>query len=503
MEPESPPPRPSPAPNAPPPQALPTPSAPVPQEHRHSRRKRFLLAALVVAAAGGVYFLIPAIVLAFTTVSTDDAYVNGHATFVAARVPGEVIEVLVDDNVYVEKGAVLVRLDKEPYQVQLEIKKAALNAAQQDLLAAKAEVRGLEGLARSQRWQTQLAVDQVNNQIALLQAKVSAYKSKLATLERAKADYERGKVLVTNKNIGREEFDQRVEAYKVAEAQVKQALDDVYQVRASLGLPPQPEDGDLTGVPPHLDQTYSSVRTALAGLAQTMAKIGLPLFSSDATPDKVLEEFRKRDASGDIDTILRDLVPNAPAVKQAEAKVLQAKSDVDQAELNLRYCDVVSEIAGVVVRRNVNPGNNVQAGQSLMVVRSLTEIWIDANFKETQLADLRIGQRVRLEVDMYGSRREYQGRITGFASGTGSTLALLPPENATGNFIKVVQRLPVRIELNDYHPETAPLFNGLSVVPYVYYKDPLIGNDPGKGKFLQDLKTLPVEQTAGAKGSRP
>ena len=117
----------------------------------------------------------------------------------------------------------------------------------------------------------------------------------------------------------------------------------------------------------------------------------------------------------------------------------------------------------MVTRRNVNPGNNVQAGQSLMAVRSLTEIWIDANFKETQLADLRIGQRVRCEVDMYGSRREFEGRITGFTMGTGQTLALLPPQNATGNFVKIVQRLPVRIELTDYDPDKAPLFVGLSV----------------------------------------
>ena len=134
----------------------------------------------------------------------------------------------------------------------------------------------------------------------------------------------------------------------------------------------------------------------------------------------------------------------------------------------------------MVTRRNVNPGNNVQAGQSLMAVRSLTEIWIDANFKETQLADLRIGQRVRCEVDMYGSRREYEGRITGFTMGTGQTLALLPPQNATGNFVKIVQRLPVRVELTDYDPDKAPLFVGLSVVPYVYYKEPPTGPHAGR-----------------------
>src|SRR5262249_25125526 len=120
--------------------------------------------------------------------------------------------------------------------------------------------------------------------------------------------------------------------------------------------------------------------------------------------------------------------------------------------LDLRYCDVVAEIDGVVTRRNVNPGNDVQVGQNLMAIRSLSEIWVDANFKETQLRDLRIGQPVELYVDMYGGRRVFNGRITGFTMGTGSTLALLPAQNATGNFVKVVQRLPVRIELQGYDP---------------------------------------------------
>ena len=149
--------------------------------------------------------------------------------------------------------------------------------------------------------------------------------------------------------------------------------------------------------------------------------------------------------------------------------------------------------------KNVNPGNNVSVGQALMAVRSLTEIWIDANFKETQLADLRIGQRVRCEVDMYGGRHEYEGRITGFTMGTGQTLSLLPPQNATGNYVKIVQRLPVRVELTDYDPDKAPLFVGLSVVPYVYYKEPATG--PQAGAVLQPLAPLPTGPTASTASS--
>jgi membrane fusion protein (multidrug efflux system) len=183
------------------------------------------------------------------------------------------------------------------------------------------------------------------------------------------------------------------------------------------------------------------------------------------------------------------MVPEAPAVRLAEAKRLQAQRDLAEAELDLRYCDIVSEIDGVVTSRSVNPGNHVSVGQSLMALRSLTEIWIDANFKETQLADLRIGQRVRCEVDMYGGRREFEGRITGFTMGTGQTLSLLPPQNATGNYVKIVQRLPVHIELADYDPDESPLFAGLSVVPYVYYKEPATG--PNAGAVLKPRRPLP------------
>ena len=240
-------------------------------------------------------------------------------------------------------------------------------------------------------------MEQVANQVANLRANVAAYESKQANLDLSRANLERGEKLVSRNIMTKEEFEQRVQMAKVDEMAVKQALETVYASRVSLGLPPQSAEGhDLTEVPADLEQTFSEVRTALAHLSQTMAGIGVPLTKSEATPGQVLDEFRKRDAEGDVDRILEQLVPNRPAVKQAEAKVAQAQDDLAQAELNLRYCDIVSDIDGLVTSRNVNPGNYVQIGQSLMAVRSLTEIWIDANFKETQLADLRIGQRVRM-----------------------------------------------------------------------------------------------------------
>ncbi len=407
-------------------------------------------------------------------------YVNGHVTFVAARVPGQVSKVLVDDNNRVKKGELLVELDKEPYQVEVAIKKAAVGTAKADLDAAKANVRGIEATARSQRWKLQHAMEDVENQIALLHAKVAVLDKSNASLKLAEVEFERAKKLVVSSYVSRQEYDQRTAALAVARAEVIQARDDIHQIRVSLGLPAEPlNGGDLGQAPPDLEQTFSSVRQAQSELSQSAAELGI-VHSMNQTPKQMLEEFYKRDRSGDIDKIFAALVPGAPAVKQAEAKLQSAERDLDQAELNLRYCEIIAEIDGVVTRRNVNPGNNVLAGQGLMAIRSLTEIWIDANFKETQLRDLRIGQAVDLYVDLYGGRRVFSGRITGFTFGTGSTLALLPPQNATGNFVKVVQRLPVRIELQNYDPNKDPLFIGLSVVPYVYLNRPATGPDAGK-----------------------
>jgi membrane fusion protein, multidrug efflux system len=212
------------------------------------------------------------------------------------------------------------------------------------------------------------------------------------------------------------------------------------------------------------------------------------------TPKQVVEEFYRRDPGGDINRIYDEIIKTAPGLKQAEAVLMRARRDLDEAKLNLRYCTIVAEIDGVVTRRNVNPGNNVQVGQSLMAIRSLRDIWIDANFKETQLRNLRIGQRVAVEADMYGDKRKFQGRISGFTFGTGSTLALLPAQNATGNFVKVVQRLPVRIDLLDYDPDKVPLFVGLSVTPSVDLWSKPTG--PNAGKFLQEL--IPQPSPAGS-----
>jgi membrane fusion protein (multidrug efflux system) len=454
-----------------------------PENSKGKRRRKLLIGGvggLVLAAA--LAFGAPSILEAFSTVSTDDAYVNGHVTFVAARVFGQVSRVLVDDNNRVRRGDLLVELDKEPYQIAVSIKKAAVDTAQSDLQAAIATAHGIEAEARSRHWSLQHAMEDVANKIAELNTRVAGVDKSKAALTLAELQFERGRQLVASDNIPRSEYDTRQATLIAARAEVVQALADVNQTRVSLGLKSLPLDSkELGQVPPDLDQTFSVVREAQAQLIQSAAQLGV-LESYNQTPKEMIEAFDEF-GSGDIDRTFARLAAEAPAVKQAEARLEAAKRDLAQAELDLRYCDIVAEVDGVVTRRNVNPGNNVQVGQGLMAIRSLKEIWIDANFKETQLRDLRIGQPVDLNVDMYGGRQVFKGRISGFTMGTGSTLALLPAQNATGNFIKVVQRLPVRIDLVNYDLETHPLFIGTSVVPVVHINQPATG--PDAGKYLQ------------------
>src|SRR5262249_4467948 len=187
---------------------------------------------------------------------------------------------------------------------------------------------------------------------------------------------QRGEKLAPGGGISKEDLDQRRQTVKVDEAAVEQALQAVHAIRVGLGLPADPGPGhDLAEVPPDLDQKFSAVRQALADLLQSAAQFGYLITTWDATPKQAVADFYKQDPKGNLDRIYAHIIPNAPAIKQAEAKLLQANDDLAQAELNLRYCDVVSEVDGVVTRRNVNPGNNVSVGQALIPAPPLTRIW--------------------------------------------------------------------------------------------------------------------------------
>jgi len=404
---------------------------------------------------------------------TDDAYVRGDITPLSAQIEGYVRRVPVDDFQRVKKGQVLVEIEDDNYR-------ARVAQAEADLQAAKAEARGIEAEAMSRRWKLQRAVEDLDNQIALLHARVAALDKDRAALTLAQLDFNRAKQLLGTPAESRQQYDRAQKTFSTADAQVNEALAEVYQARASLGLPAQPSSGeDLGQVPPDLDETFSSVLAARADLIQSAAQLGV-IHSYAQSPKQMLDEFAKH---GDVDRYFAQLALEAPAVKQAAAQLKAANRDLAKAELDLRYCDIIAEIDGVVTRRNVNPGDYVQIGQNLMAIRSLHDIWVDANFKETELRDLRISQAADLYVDMYGGRHVFKGRISGFTMGTGSTLALLPAQNATGNFVKVVQRLPVRIDLEGYDPDKDTLFTGTSVVPYVYTNKPPTG--PDAGKYLQ------------------
>src|SRR5262245_17265568 len=313
-----------------PPRSVPTPPPAAPAA---SARRRWvglglgLLALLLILFEG-----IPWVRNALRTVSTDDAYVNGHVTFVAARVPGQVTKVLVDDNNRVRTGDLLVQLDKEPYQVQVNIAQAALDTAQADLLVAQAQTRGVEGQARSLRFNLDHAIEDVDNQVSLLRSRVAGLDSYRASVAKAQADYDRALPLLKSGTITAEELDHRKQGLRDAQAQLEAALQGIYQIRVALGLPPRPPTGDdLAQVPPDLDQTFSTVREAQAKLIQVVAQLGVT-GSFNQSPKEMIAEFLKRDAQGDIDRILAQILKDAPAVAQAGAKVSEAQRNLDQSK---------------------------------------------------------------------------------------------------------------------------------------------------------------------------
>src|ERR1700760_674311 len=276
-------------------------------------RRRWVLPLIVLLAIIALIFGIPKVVHAFNTVSTDDAYVNSYVTFVAPRVAGQVARVLVEDNNRVKKGDVLVELDPEPYRVQVAIKQAAVDSAQAELVVAQASARGSVAQTRSARFKLIRAIEDVDNQIAIIRARVATWEQSKATLVLAQAEFDRAAHLVASKVVSVEEYDQRHEALDVAKAQVQQALENIHQARVALGLPAEPPAGSsLADVPANLDQNFSSVRQALADLLQNAAKLGVAASSYNLTPKEVIEEFYRRDPGGDIDRIYAEVVHNAP-----------------------------------------------------------------------------------------------------------------------------------------------------------------------------------------------
>src|SRR5580704_6791162 len=269
---------------APPPQNPPGVAAVPPEKPKAISQRKLLLGALaVLILAGALWFGIPWVQTTLNTVSTDDAYVNGRVTFVAARVKGQVSRVLVDDNYRVRKGDLLVQLDKEPFQIAVAIKKAAVDTATADLQVAKSKVRGIEAEAMSRRRALEHTMENVDDQVALLRAKIAGVDKSKAELALAQVDFDRAAKLVVTNDTPRSEYDRRQAILLSTRADVVASLADVRQIRASLGLPPETGEQDLGQVPPDLNQTFSSVLQAQAALIQSAAQLGV-IHSFDEGP---------------------------------------------------------------------------------------------------------------------------------------------------------------------------------------------------------------------------
>ena len=300
----------------------------------HRLRKWLAIAGSVVLGAAAVdRFLVPALVTALNTVSTDDAYVNSHVTFVAPRVVGQVLKVLVDDNYRVKKGTCSSSSTPSRTRFKWPSSRPPWTWRETDLAAAEAQVRGQVAQARANRFKLEHAIEDVDNQVANLRASVAILNSRKAALRLAEANLVRGEE-VESGAISKEDLDVRRESVKVAEAAVDQSLQAIYALRVGLGLPAQPPAGhDLSEVPPELDQNFSSVRQALGELLQSAAQFGYLPSSWTATPKQAVEAFYKQDPEGNLNRIYARLIPQAPAIKQAQAKLLQARCDLDQAQL--------------------------------------------------------------------------------------------------------------------------------------------------------------------------
>jgi len=355
--------------------------------------------------------------------STDDAQVDGHINSVSARISGHVIKLNVQDNQYVQAGTVLVEVDPADYQLAYERAKADFANAQAAATAAGVSVPITSVNTSSQMSASEADVASARAGIQAAQQQFQAAKAQLQQAEandvKAQNDLGRYKQLVEKQEISHQQFDQATAAARASAAGVEAA-------RATA------------------DAAEQQVIQAKGKLAQAEAN-----WRYAGTAPKQMQVSKAR-------------------AQSALADVQRMKANLDQAALNLQYTKVVAPVNGVVSNRTVEVGQNVAPGQELMKVINLDDIWITANFKETQLREVRTGQRVTLEVDANG--RKYNGKLDSIAGASGARFSLLPPENATGNYVKVVQRVPVKIVLDPGSNNDHQLRPGLSVTPKVWIR---------------------------------
>jgi membrane fusion protein, multidrug efflux system len=354
--------------------------------------------------------------------TTDDAQVDGHINVVSSRITGTVVYVnpRVENDQYVEAGTLLVELDPNDYQAELDHARADLATREASARSANVNVPITNASAFSQLTLAEAAVDEADAALATEEANLAAAQHRVqqdqAIAARAERDRMRYKSLVDAGVVSRLDYDAR-EADALADTQAVDA--DQALVRA--------EEQKLKQVKKLILQ-----REAQVGAART-------------APEQVSDAKAKSASSS--------------------AQVNQARADVRTAELNLSYTKIYAPVSGVIGRKTVELGHRIQPGQSLLAIVPLDDIWVTADFKETQLKYMRAGQPVKVHVDTFG--RDYQGTVENLPGAAGTLFSLLPPENASGNFVKVVQRLPVRIRLNSDQDPQHVLRPGMSVEPKV------------------------------------
>ena len=453
------------------------PAFPKPEKKPSRWMGRLFLLLLLASIIGAIlYWGVPAVDWSLSTTSTDDAFVSGHTTYVSPRIAGLLTEVLVESNDRVEPGEVLARLDRQPYLIALQQSESSLTQAKANLELSKAQVKSqLEG-ARASFFQRKNQQEQLQRQVRSLESQVAALRSSQSSQHLAELDQTRLKNLVTRGSASQSELDQRNNTLDMANQQVTESWTAIQETRAALGLKPDYENPSQ--VPDDLLQKQSSIETAVSNISSSLAQIGIDFDASNIKPGEAFESLIHMDTSQGLENAFHHIVDKAPAVKVSQAALVKAQSDLDNAKLQLSWTEIKSEVSGFIQDRSGNPGNRVEEGANILSIRS-DYIWVDANFKETQIESIKIGHSVDLYVDAYPGKL-FKGRVSGFNPGTGLSESLLPPENATGNYIKVTQRLPVRIELVEPNPQDTPLFVGLSVVPYVKFKEEPTGIDAGQ-----------------------
>ncbi len=390
-----------------------------------------LTGCLLLTIAGVMWYVAVA-----DEVTTDDAQVDGRIVPIASKIPGNIVEVLVQDNQQVRAGDLLVRIDARDYQVKVDLAKAALALAENHSLGAGvgipltgATVESQIAGARAQLLAAQAEAERARNglerastsELAFAQANFEAGK---AAYERAQSDLKRMKPLVEKNEISRLQYD----AYVAAEEVSRNQLHAYEQRLAAAGQ--------------EAKATRSLMEAAEAKVEQARAA----LQQAEAAKQQV--SIRRAESGASL------------------AAVDQARANLRAAELQLSYCNITAPVNGAVTRKSVELGQIVQPGQGMMNLIPLDDLWVMANYKETQLTHVKAGQKVSIYVDLSG--KTIRGTVDSIAGATGARMSLLPPENATGNFVKVVQRIPVKIRLESGNSVENVLRPGMNVVSTIF-----------------------------------